>query len=507
MTPTYTDFLRNVKKWADNLCKMIEDIKSRGMEPILIALSRKMPRFIDWVIETKADSILSDYTVKTIEKTELTTELALPFLLFQSSSKAEREFIIVDDIIIHGTTIKSVVKDIFLLAGDRYHLSCLFRLEPTELISYIGVFEFVRITPVSESEADTYIDMISDIVENTQLPIDMEFPILELSAHRGLSFNVLEEELKHVGLNNYAVGDDNNRYSIDLPDPQAVGRNNDFAKIRFFRKGKEDSIIEIIAPHLISNQALLTTSIDKRLFKDNGFFQAIWERATLKIRHDLSQPKNGYEGQWEDMKSNFTRSLCVFANYLYSLSIFSLYGNLIDNGFCKQPFKGARLSKKDLELILSADLSDIIYPLLENICESGDFFRSMMDSVLNLPHKFSPSAYSNDWERNTIISCLTADSAKKALSRIFNYQHYSNPKFKNPYLNKERLFFGETFASLIKTIKSYFPRIDASVSVNAWIDENIDGGYVVPKYEKVKSSDGVVYWRRYFHSGIRKRSA
>lgn len=497
----HSKFLLHIKDWAENLCMLIKQIKHKGNIPMLIALSRKMPRFIDWVIETKADAILSDDVIDTIKNTELTTELALPFIFFQSQTQKSLEFIIIDDFIIHGVTIRNVARDIFAITGQTCHLSCIFRLEGTDLIPLISLFEVSRIPAVSQKEADEFISIICKKVEASQLPIDMEFPIFDISSKNNNEFDKLKKDLSEVGLPTYEIGNKNDRFSVDLSKFRAMGRDNDFSKLRLFKKN-QGVIIEAISPHLISNELLLSTK--ELIFQENIIYQKVWDECTYKIRCCLKKAPEGSEMEWEEIKTDFTRSLCVFANFLFSLSTFLFFRSLVTGEYVNRPLKFVKLNKKDLSLILGQRMALIIYSALNYICENGEIVRSMKDSVLTIPDSFSPDAYSFDWERHKLIRVISSQNINSALQSVFKYQHYTNPLFQNQFLNRGRLAFGESYQSLNKSIGLFFSNINLSIEICRWVDMSIDKGYVVPKYVKIKSTEGTTYWRRYFHAGCRR---
>ena len=501
---TYVNFLNYVYRWADNLCNTIDRIRQQGVVPVLIALSRKMPRFIDWVTDPKNNLSLPSEMIHTIRNTYLTTELALPFIFFQSKYAPDYEFIIVDDFIIHGTSIKSVAQDINIFVENKCHLSSIFRLEDTRYMSQFEITEWYKIPEVNQKEADVYINIISEIVENSQLPIDMEFPIMEMSGNWAWDWDYLGETLKRIGLSPYSIGHSDDRITIDIPKRNAAGRDNDFSKIRFFKKNGT-VLFEVISPHLLTNQSLL--DIESNPFKDNVFYDEIWEGCTWRIRERLQRPILGLEAEWERLKSNFTRSLCVFANYLLSLSAFVHYEYVLKNYYKSYLFDDVKLSWENLALILGEELANKSYNRLQYLCDQGmNTVNTRKDTVLDVPKNFAPDAFKHNWQEHSILACLTNDRIEDALASIFSYQHYSNPLFKNPYSTRERLFFGETYKSLMDYLWPYFTSVDMLECINKWIDKNIDAGYVVPKYEVVKAYNGTTYWRRYFHTGIRKFS-
>lgn len=488
-----------IKGWWLDLCNIIGEIVSSGKEPILVTLSRKMPRFVQWILDTRIGGLLAPADISAVKNVEITTELALPFIFFETETD-NKKFIILDDIIIHGSTLKNVANDLLLLTGEKPHISCIFRLESASCPDSVRKSEFDKITEISQLLADDYIDFISEIVERTQLPIDMEFPIFEIP----LNIHTEKDSFYKIAFfsernfeNVYWIGEEENRFTVDIPTDRTSGKNNEFSKIRFF-KSPEKILAEAISPHVLSDVEL--TSLDSRLFISTDY-QNLWDNTTHKIRLLFSEAKTyGRESAWMNLFQNFTRSLCVWANYLYSLSCF--IANRIDTVPLSMP--DPTLSKKDLSYILGERLTVYIYPRLLGLIKSAETTFTFKDRVSDVPDNFAPSAFKSELEYVRIASAIVSDSAEEVLEDIFKFQHYNNKKFSNPLLSIERLYFGETYKSLLYTVTTFFDAVNLLVLINVWIDKSIDSGYVIPKYEKIKSGSGSYYWRRFFHSGIRK---
>lgn len=123
---SYSQFVHLVNIWWTNLEHMISAIHARGNKPVLIALSRKMPRFMDWFREKFCKETGIDLDLSILDKVELTTELAIPFI-WANDETDNLEFIILDDIIIHGTSLRYVAGDLHFLTNRKSHVSCIMR--------------------------------------------------------------------------------------------------------------------------------------------------------------------------------------------------------------------------------------------------------------------------------------------------------------------------------------------------------------------------------------------
>lgn len=102
-----------------------------------------------------------------------------------------------------------------------------------------------------------------------------------------------------------------------------------------------------------------------------------------------------------------------------------------------------------------------------------------------------------------------SNDVREALSLIFTNLHYNIGLFnkreegENPSMI-ERFKFGESYESLLEKLrpKFFFPKKgELELRIYKWIDEKIDMGIVVPKYEPSVDEYGRTYWRRYFRAG------
>ena len=94
--------------WSESLSKQIRFGVSSGKKVYVIALSRKMPRFFDWLQKSvKKQTIKSPQVVElckllSSEEVEVTTEYAIPLILggYSEFPKDKIAGIIADDVII-----------------------------------------------------------------------------------------------------------------------------------------------------------------------------------------------------------------------------------------------------------------------------------------------------------------------------------------------------------------------------------------------------------------------
>ncbi|MDE7427598.1 MAG: hypothetical protein K2M79_07355 [Muribaculaceae bacterium] len=456
-----------------------------------MALSRKMPRLMNCIVKT---SDITDHNINVaIDAEEIITELALPFLSLNTNSE-DVEFIILDDIIIHGTSLRIVYQNICEMFSSKAHVSCIFRHERANISDFVNTEDLSIIKSIDQKTVDAYTDAIAETVKQCQLPIDMEFPVFKLNSSIEEIKNAIDE---NSNLPLYYSSD--RCLSYNLASFPTVSNNVDFCKARFF--GKNDfTLLEIFSPIIISESDILST--DKSLF-GNTLYSAIWEKLTRNLRIELNPDyKKSPVQMIAQLRESFIRSLVVIANYIFSLSAFAINADSI------LPFnlkKHIELSKSDLSLLIGRKLTDEVYGAMMAAVEMGETYSSPREKYMHIPSSFAPKAFKSEIDGERFLTAFLADTPSEAFDSIFKFQHYTNPKFENPYIAYERLFFGETHESLAETTSIFFDIEECTRELYYWIDENIDAGYIVPKFETVKSDDDGIFWRRFFHAGIRKK--
>lgn len=494
----------HIRSWWSSLVSQINDAKEKGKRPILIALSRKMPRFISWFRQIYNDPELEEGP-RLLDEVELTTELAIPFIFdYSEVDNNNIEFLIIDDIIIHGTTLKSVANDLKFLTGYKPSVYCISRHKRAVIPDSVSNIEDVNQMPkLDQEKVDDFVDFNAEIVETYQLPIDLEFPIFITQSGNceNLWNNLVQDAISKE--DEYVFGTEKNRlckvYSFSLDNEYKC----DFKKIRFYYKKPNDSIaLAVFAPTVFPEYVL--TSQDIRLFK-NEAFQSIWDKTTTDIRRQIMEfSLNDSSGIRTNIKVNYIRSLCVWANYLLSLSFFIANKRKQDDSFGTEMNKFT-LDKGNLALLIGKDMSDTVYDDLLRLIETGatsGVISGMNEGVA--PNDFAPEAFKNRMEVEKGKILIDSHSPEEILEKIFQFQHYANPEFAHPQFAFERLFFGETYSSLEHALFPFYQNGENIMKMNEWIDRKIDEGCVVPKYERVLSSSGEILWRRYFHPGLKQ---
>lgn len=486
-----------MRKWWSHLKFILKDVAEMDYKPIIIAISRKMPRFLEWFRSEayKIDTFFADANI--LDDIEITTELAIPFL-YVKEDMDDYEFIILDDSLIHGSTMKRVSEMLYSLSGKTSRLSSILINGTIDCPDYVFLPDWIKTLKGTLDEIVKLTDVISELVESTCLPIDMEFPIFNIKERR-LNYQIAKT-YSYIRFKNgfYEVGNSPERFSINLGSEESVGFNNEFSKVRFF-KSSEELKVEVFSPNIFSEDQLKRDG--NSIFGSGNLYARAWDIVTLKLRQMLTTKSDYLINSYSVIYHETVKSLCMWLNYLYSIACFTFNVKRI---FKVSDVSRIFLSKKDLDYILGNSMGNEIYPLLCMIIISKQSAYCKLPMPLRVPDSFAPSVFSQELERVKFTKALTSSDPSELLQGIFSYGHFTNPKFDNPHLAKERLYFGETFHSIVALFKLKLNTRWDIRCISAWIDLNIDKGYLVPRYECVKSIDGNIYWRRFFHSGARK---
>ncbi len=498
-----------MKEGMHTLVDKINDCLLEGTHPILLAISRRMPHILYWYIRCFATSEEKEI----LDKTEIITEIALPFINFRNLLKKIR-IIVVDDIVYSGNTINYIInltKD--FSECDIYGVFVFFCYKKNKAYPIDCKKESLYIASDVESEVSRkkICDFLSTIIAVT-LPVDVTYPLLYLDSRSGNysfdAFKGLFRDAKSKDVDNYEVkveykapidlgiygekltGESNRSYTSILTSEISGSLNNDFAKIRCY--DRLDSLIAVpYAPNILSDSEVL----NPELF-EHKFYSLIWKTALKSVDSSFFKldELDLFGDEAIERRSNRSfRSLVAVANYLYSLS-----------SFC-------RISKANLEtapLLFHLDLDDItlivgetlahkILPLLALIID-GKHVSPKSHSKVEVNSILIPQFYLGDYVFTQYMS-IDEDDLESNLMRILKNARSRKEEFQSfKTLDMEFQVEGimETFESLEKAliIKDY----PLKVKLFQLVDRKIDESEIVSRYAYAYDHNGLRYWRRFF---------
>lgn len=510
----------SINEWWTKLVARVEEIRRSGDKPVLVALSRKMPRLIDWLRDVYLPAHPELPSIDILDDCELTTELSIPLRVLECDM-AKESYILIDDIIIHGTTVKNVASDLELLCDGltgtkvKCYLSSIFLYNmPLALPSCVSTEDIKDLEPLKIENAKKVIARIAGYIRNSSLPLDMEYPIFRVAGLGASGRGALDRVaayFKSIRPDDCYSSQDKTTLTM-LFDRRDDSYEYDFAKLRCFGSGKRVSF-EIFAPYILPDY--LAPNSDRDIFATDTrqesenksedaakgkIYNNLWGRVSMPMRQFVAINATVFNrAGGETLRRNMSRSLNVWANYLLSMSFMNEHCHkLLPDDLPGKP----EINRSDLRLILGSAYCEKVIDDLKAIVEERIIGIPAVPSVSDSVEYFAPEPFVSDYRLEKAKLASHSKQVEDIAAGIFTFQNFSNPAYDTPFYRHERLFYGETFASLMKAASPYFTGHDTERAINRWIDDQIDNGGVVPKYEMYTTKEGYHRWRRYFHSGL-----
>lgn len=489
------------------LINTIRDCKNRNEEVLLVTVSRRMPHILFWYKSCRATQQERDI----LDQVEIVTEIALPFIRLDSRHRKVNVFVI-DDVVSTGRTMRYVTQLTQDMTGVRNYQVFIFFCD-SHITESSGWKDDNRIYVShyysGKDNKRMIVDFVSTIIART-LPIDVTYPLIYPALEAGdLTAGILKSlfrDPRGSETDNYATdveyrmitvadGEDkaekesgNISYTSLLPSEISGSLNNDFAKIRTYRRLGEYVVVPM-APNILSDSDLTNPG----LF-ENREYSHIWKIALDSVDSRYLEEYNSLESgalSKERVRNRSFRSLVSFANYLYSLSSFN---RITGQKECAETMSFS-LRREDLELIVGSDLAGIIIGPLQNILDRK-LVSPRAHRKFNVERTFIPEIYTKEYTLSKYM-CVSQESLEDDLMAIFQNAKQKRKKF--PAILVDEMEYGvegimESFEALEETliIKDY----ERKVAINRWVDRKIDEGLIVSRYANVGS--GNRYWRRFF---------
>lgn len=499
------------KVWYNDLTSYLRQHITDNQPVVVIALSRKMPRLISYI----ADKILSKEEAETLHNylhhpnCYYTTEHGIPFV-FSDSRLLDAEVLVLDDMIITGDTLSRVSDEILALTGRRPCCLSLYALnkpgEKEEL-----EYNISEKLPIRKTDIDELRQIMRDHsreIENTGLPIDMEFPILHVQPvlkSTSVSNEIFEPMIKSLRISDsdaryYPMQVDENTRDFTQLVESDINRlyNNDFAKIRLFRNDTEVRTV-CYAPNILGDMQIMSTN----LFVSQAYRQ-LWQKILFSVVSDPVKDRYDYAITEEDrlrhrLSKRIRRSLVVMANYLFSLSMMIRVKKSYTRALTEGMYS-AEIKQEDVALLLG--------PALASVCVSdlNAFYRSGIESTsirheINISDLLVPDEIKGDYVFLSTERIFRAKTVKEAVEGIFAAAYIvCSDMDSNKYMPEDYKPVLESFESLYCKPSKKFREEEGEREINAAVDELIDQGYVVPVYETSEDRNGTRYWRRYFRA-------
>lgn len=523
----FADYRREDFDWINRLEKFILEAREDNKIPVIVALARKMQRFLKWC--HTSDKCLLKEKIQTLHiydesQTVLITEHAIPIVIPECKPETH-SIVILDDLIIYGNSIEIVAENIYHCTGV---MPSFISMGKTKKARSIPFAKDYGVTPVIPDEyLSLFTTRNSLAILSLQHPIDLEYCILTFPFERNHTDNVRKHllecaeavfltpdfavyETKHT-----AYGKDCSNVTIcKLTDDNTLFyHNSDFNKLRIFVSPGEIKIVSY-APNILYENEL---SENSSLFSGTDFAD-LWRIVYQKIENNSNadkglDPNSFWEGivrkEYEHRKQ---LTKIIWANYLSSYNNVLCLRGKINNLLTMLGVKCNPKALQDLKLLIGSELGNVIDNQLirlyeaENVRLLADHYadQNIANAAL-IPEEFKEAYYSEN-----SLRAFYSSNIREALSHIFKNMHYkiglSCIINKNSHL-PERHRVGECFNSLYLFLSNYFSSAqyesasDTVVDIHRWVDEKVDLGIVIPKYDKNIDQYGRNYWKRYFRAG------
>jgi hypothetical protein len=180
----------------------------------------------------------------------------------------------------------------------------------------------------------------------------------------------------------------------------------------------------------------------------------------------------------------------VWANYLFSLSAFIR---------CKANIESAGTLKfevdySDLSLILGNELAKEIEPRLNQLILSNEVSPSKRE-LLKIPACMINPGLLGSYKIQKYRVVFNERTVEGALNRIFGLLRYISSRSSGTegFVTPQ-----ETYESIFEALSMRFDLSEIVGDVYKWVDQKVDEGVIIPRYERVAGANGFHYWRRFF---------
>lgn len=483
----------------------------------IIALSRKMPRFFDWLKKSvnnqtiKSPQVIDLCELLSSEEVEVTTEYAIPLVLggYSMLPKDKIAGIIADDVIIWGATLQRISMQWWALSGEVPYVIALFRGMNGVIASVLESDSTIAMPLLENEKLEEAVYTISENIHSTSLPIDIEYPLIYSNESyeivKDYILNNLPSEWVTYEIKSESYKDSSESFSVLLLNGKKDGYTNDHAKIRLFKK-ETGCCIEMIAPSCVNVLKLK----DGKLFDGNddandSFYTKVW----LSVFNVLQIGKEDGNRIFTTIVQNDLINqaklslLIIWAEYLYCLSAF------VRN--CHKFFPkeaNYNIHKDDLAIILGKGMANVVFNEITSILTEKRNYKPTFEPIV-LQEYVNPEELKDVYYRRLAAELNDDVSVNDNLDTLYKISHFSSDIYRS--MNMRNVTghhcIGESFESLMHRIEHKHKHLDNNnlfTEINKWVDVRIDECKLAPKYEIVIGSDNQRYFRRFFLCGSNK---
>ena len=473
-----------LKNYSTQHQKFFNDALSHHEVVVVITTSRKMARIYKWMLKSGLITLPKD--------TVVISEYAICFCMDELVKMYGKRLkvLITDDLVNTGKTVESIAQYVIAYTHIKpYFLP--FLLSEDE--SYLSNVKMVGAPQKVGKGFCSYATMRNvDNILSIGMPIDMEYPILNISMPRNwdssVLLNILQEEFPGCSVypSIHGISDNDNRrivtYYTVLLDKEKSKQysNSDFSKLRFF-VGNDSLTIEVYSPKTIDE-----TIFDIPVQFKNDSLQSVWSKITVNKNKDLNYSLS------DDENLNIL-SYVVFANYLNSFVTLKEMWHALDKVKTRlECHLALHINTSDLNLLISRLRSDDVAAQLNELLGSDTTLASEQS---NLMYEFDdsviPELHRVHYENMNTLSLMSCKSVFEGMCTIFGNQRV---------FLKKAYPVGESFRSISNLLRIFIKSDDINKEIHQCMDYMIDDASVAPSYMRIEKN-GRYYWKRLFRAG------
>ncbi|MGN0283389.1 MAG: hypothetical protein ACI4B4_01080 [Segatella copri] len=473
-----------LKEYSRQHQKFLTTALSHGEVVVVITTSRKMARIYTWMLKSGFITLPKD--------TVVISEYAICFCMDELLNMYGKRLkvLITDDLVNTGKTVESIAQYVIAYTHNKPHfLPFLLSEEACDLSDVKMVGETKKVSKGFCS----YATMRNvDNILAMGMPIDMEYPILNIPMPRNwdssVLLNILQEEFPGCSVypSIHGISDNDNQrivtYYTVLLDKEKSKQysNSDFSKLRFF-VGNDSLTIEVYSPKTIDE-----TIFDIPVQFKNDSLQSVWSKITVNKNKDINYSLS------DDENLNIL-SYVVFANYLNSFVTLKEMWQALDKVKSRLGCHlELNIDTRDLNLLISRFRSDDVAAQL-NVLFGSD--TALASEQSNLMYEFDdsviPELHRVHYENMNTLSLMSCKSVFEGMCTIFGNQRV---------FLKKAYPVGESFRSISNLLRIFVKSDDINREIHQCMDYMIDDASVAPSYMRIEKN-GRYYWKRLFRAG------
>ena len=487
------------ERYLDDLTLTLKNI-TFGKNDIVIALSRKGPRLLEFLAKHK-----------NLDIPNVISEHALPFLFSRILKNSESYHLhIFDDAIYYGSTISNLIDEI------NAYISCYNLQHRVDMVGvYVAIKEpssvelpdNINVYPIEQCSSGYghyFVKRVMKDLRSLGRSLEIEFPAIRHHVSKELKLEDIYHSFKNsFGENNVSLINS----SEGIPSLSVVWSKPDettFRKMRLFVDGN-DLVIVPIAPELFYNDILRLSYVS---FGRNDIISSLWRR----IVDELTEIYEGDANTSVILRRNICRTGIVLLNYFSSIDTYIYESPTIRS--CIESL-GASLSEPTLDpdnlkyLLYDNYVSDVV-SIWNKMLTSTDYTTiplrlnlSISDNIVYEAASLSASEVDPLVKAN-MLSVMGSRTFEEALSAMSFNQTILIERFSRYIMSNKhnRLRFGYSFVGLWNFIRNNANKVTSDnitlSRLHKWVDCQIDNGSLVPQYIVDNQTNE---WTRVFRPG------